>query len=169
MRGLNRDLAWAIACGATLAIGPVHARLMTEKMERSGFAPALRIQVVETYLPSLRYVPWNEIISLRDDPGMADFRRVVREVEVEASQLPDDAESVSVPDVIQRGWNRRLAEAISELRPSLRQVVTDNAGSILLDMVSIPFLGSAVGFVRDAYELAEARRSWLSVFIRLAK
>lgn len=171
LKALNHDLLTTAAINATLSADPLHSALMERKMIKSGFAPSLRLLVVQTSLPSVRSVPWDEVIDLRSDPGMIEFRRVIREIEAEALASVDGATIEDIRNRIQIEWNERMADTLASNRSSLREVATGTAESVLLDLINVPvpFLGTAIGLARDLNALKETRKSWLSVFMRLAR
>ena len=83
-----------------------------------GFSPSLQPVVLRVGLPAVTKVPWDEIIDLRTDPGLKDFRRVVDDVSVEISTLSQDADFGCLPDEIRNRWNSEFVGAIEGLKPS---------------------------------------------------
>lgn len=171
LKSLNHDLVLTTMVDAFISTDPIHAHLMSAKLERLGFLASTRLAIVNTYMPSVRDVPWDEINDLRSDPGMWDFRRVVGEIEGQIMELPQDATSADVRERIQSEWNKEMADAWTAVLPSFRQIAVETAESLLLDFVNIamPFLGTGIDFARDMNNLRTSRTSWLSVFIRLTK
>lgn len=169
IHALNRDLAHAAILEATLSTDPLHLRLMTMKQNVSGLVPSGHSIVVGVGLPAVRDVPWSEIIDLRRDRGMADFRRVVDEIENEVASQPEIDGNDDLRDEIVKKWQRRVADAISALRPSLKQLATESTKGLVLDFVPLPGLSTLLGTVSGVREIYRSRKSWLTVFMRLAR
>ena len=169
IHALNRDLALAAIFEATLSTDPLHLALMAKKTETAGFAPTIQNLVVQAGFPGVKEVPWNEIVGLRADPGMVEFRHVVDEIENEIALLPEVKDSDDLRDEITRRWLQRFAEVIAATRPSLKQVTSDSVKSLVLDFVPLPGLGTLTTIIGGTRDVRKARQSWLSVFMHLAR
>jgi hypothetical protein len=168
IEGLNRDLALAAKHGATISMDPFNFRLNQIKSHHLRFTPSLRELVLKIGLPSVTNILWDEIIDLRKEPGLKDLRRVVNEISAEIATLSKNADFELSRGEITNRWNRRIAGTIQELQPSLRNLAKDSVKSLFFDIVPNPGLGTIYGVVEGTKQIRQAKRSWLSVYMRLA-
>lgn len=169
IHSLNRDLAFAAVFEATLSSDPLHMSVVARKVDLAGFAPTIQNLVVQAGFPGVKEVPWDEIVDLRDDSGIIEFRSIVDEIENEIALLPEIKDSDDLRGEITRRWLQRFAEVIAATRPSLKQVASDSAKSLILDFIPLPGLGTLATAIGGTRSVHRARQSWLSVFMHLAR
>ena len=169
VHALNHDLALSAALGATLSTDPLHLALVEMKLERLGLVLSSHSIVVRAGLPAVKSVPWNEIIDLRGEPGMADFRRVVNEIESEVSTELETESSELFRDEIVKRWNAKVADVVHGLQPSLKQLTVESLKGLVLDYVPLPGLGTLIDTIRGFGEWHRERRSWINVYMRIVK
>ncbi len=171
LEALNRDLVVASLLNATIATDPLHSELMAEKVAKAGFDATLHRSVLPIVLPNVAAVPWNEIVDLRNEVALLDFRQLISEFEDEIADLPDVADLATMHRAVMVRWNERLQQALLDHLPTYRQVAASGLLDLAIEIVNLPVpgFGVAVSTAIDAYEVSRFHRSWLSVFMRLAK
>lgn len=157
---LNHDLLLSAALGMPISPDGYYAPLARRKPEvspmRSG-GLVLRVTV-----PNYASLGWDEIMELREDPGIEDFRRTLAEIE-EQELFKHADKGGDMRDAVHRRVEYELAK---ECRP---RSIADRAGNLAVDMVvgQIPGVGLVFPAVREAAEAIIDRRRWSALFLRL--
>lgn len=165
------DLLRISDTGYTLSADPLHATRLYRRVARGqahGLFGRLALEVIEP-----RELTWPEVGELRKEPGLVEFRTILRDIEAEAR---DEATSlVDIEHRILRGYGDALARAEGRM-PSRRAhaavaavgfIVGETAGMI----AGVPLVGGLAG--AGAGELAtravesRARPRWLAVHRQL--
>jgi hypothetical protein len=169
IHALNDGLALSAALRATLSTDPLHLSLIKAKLERLGLSLGRHSIIVRLGLPAIKSVPWDEIIDLRSEPGMADFRRVVDDIETEVSAQLGTETNELLRDEVANFWNDRVAEVICRLQPSLKQLAVEALQGLALDLVPLPGLGTLASTIEGFDRWRRERRSWINVYMRLVR
>ncbi len=155
----NRDMLVGAAYGSAVSMDGLHRRILTAQIRNGTAAPAFGPHALTILVPDVRRMTWANIVEIRANRGVRQYRNVLREVEAlawyEASSL-DEFENV-----VHREFERQLIEVVdakSLPRRLVRAVVNVAVGELTGLMVTrVPGAGGAVGL---AVSVVEETREW---------
>jgi hypothetical protein len=158
LKSLNHDLVLSACMGAFASLDSYFAPLLRRKPELKAARGHFALRVL---VPNFSSLDWPQIMDVRDQPGIADFRAKLAEIEEEALNQVDGA--VPLSEAVLR---RTLIDLAQKWRPPSGLDVT---GSIAVDLAvgSIPLLGPGVSALLDVAQADQARHTWGAVFLRL--
>jgi len=176
----NRDLVLAATAGVAASFDPLHLQVVEQRF-RDDQGWKLRGFAVPILFPAVGKLPWEDIRDLRAHKQMADFRKVLREVEDETSSAA--ASGGDYEEVTNRVYRKHLADdkldSVGGLvkRTSVGLVIGGSTGFVTsgitgpLGLAAGTLLGSAAGAVLDVRNFLRDRRArgWVAVDQRLTE
>jgi hypothetical protein len=164
---LNRDLILASGLQVAASLDDLFAPLVYEKARSTReITLALGFSALQVAVPDWSTLPWQEIVELRKDPSLVEFRnkmvaveRVAREA---ASQDKQDL-SYEISQII----TKELLEELSNIRVSQADVARD----VTIDLVTgnVPMLGPVITGLRGEHRLHVQNESWTTAFMKLRR
>lgn len=155
----HRDLLVGAAFRSAVSMDALHGRVLTALIRNGTAAPAFGPQALTILVPDVRSMTWTDIVEMRANAGLRQYRDVLREVEAlawdEAASL-DEFEAV-----VHREFDKRLIDVVDAkslprllVRAAVNVAVGEMAG---LMVTHVPAAGGAVGL---AVSVAEETRGW---------
>lgn len=165
VRQAHRDLLVGGVYRSAVSMDPLHGRILTAQIRSGTAAPAFGPQALTILVPDVRSLSWADILELRANRGLRQYREVLREIEAlawDASESLDEFE-----DVVHREFVKRLTDAVDAkslprrlVRAAVSMAVGEMAGLVL---TQVPMAGGAVGLAVSAVEEARgwSARRWV--------
>jgi hypothetical protein len=172
VQNLLQDLMLASALGYAFSIDPLHAPILDHIIHKTaGLQIAPGPLTLELLVPHCAALPWEQIVQVRNDPAIAEFRRKVFVVEKTVRDMLPEAPK----EEIEREVNNIITqELIGEVKARMAPRGSKLVGNVILQLVG--GLVSLIGFIQTGYSVGKdianslrERKSWLAVLMRLSR
>jgi hypothetical protein len=169
IENLNKDLLLMSALDLPASIDGLHAPLLAEKtIQNTTISPVPGFYSLDTIVPYVGNLAWEEIADLRQEPSLVEFRKRMVQVEEDVRSAIGEAPEEELREGILSLHQDGLLEEISTLVPQkdkiIKNVVLEIAGNV------IPPLGitkSVLEAYDDTKNYFEYKRSWLAMLMRI--
>jgi hypothetical protein len=160
----GRDIALTSAMRVAASMNAMYAPILHRKAQMKEAQGFTSLQIV---IPDLSQVGWDEILDLRNEKSLIEFRSVLSSLEKEIQGLLNegDIDGAQRQRAIAQGFIDELSRELERVQPRKGEAIVE----VILDLILgiIPGLSAFINLARAGDKLEQANRSWVAAFHRL--
>jgi len=166
LNNLNYDLILTSLLNVAASMDGLFEPLLSQKGQRhSGLQSAPGFAAFQVAIPNLSHLPWNEIVDIREQESLKEFRRKIMEIEALAQSMFSHGDVKDLQLRISRIVTQELLKEIRELIPKGSQVAADVIWDVLLGF--IPGASAVATGLTGLGKLEAYSSSWIAAFMKL--
>lgn len=166
---LNRDLVLASALNVAASLDDLFAPLVYEKAQNSReLTPALGFSALQVAVPDWSKLPWEEVVELRKDPSLVEFRNkmiTVERVAGEAASQDKEDLRYEISQII----TKELLDELANMRVSHAVIARDVTIDLVTGFVPVPALSAVITGLKGEHRLRVQNQSWTTAFLKLQR
>jgi hypothetical protein len=166
LSNLNHDLILTSQLNVAASMDGLFEPLLSRKAQRhAGLQAAPGFAAFQVAIPNLSHLSWSEVVDIREQESLKEFRRKIMEIEALARSMSSQGDVKDLQLRISQIITRELLKEISELIPKGTQVAADVICDVLLGF--IPGASAVVTGLTGLGKLEAANSSWIAAFLKL--
>jgi hypothetical protein len=168
LQNLNLDLILTSQLDVAASMDLIFEPLLSRKARRhSGLQSAPGFAAFQVAVPNLSHLSWNEILDIRDQECIKEFRQKMMEVEALARSISSQGDVKDLQLSISQIVTLELLREMRELIPKGIQVSADVICDVLLGF--IPGASTVMAGLTGLGKLEAFNSSWIAAFLKLSK
>jgi hypothetical protein len=165
---LSHDLAIISGMQAPASIDAMYAPIL---YKRSQVQPAPGFSALHVALPNVSDLDWEQILELRDQECLVQFRQKLISLESLVTQMIDAGviDEANYQIALHQAMMDELLKELASALPKLGAVIGGAVLDLLINSIPIPGVSTAISAMRGAASVDESRKSWVTAFLKLRR
>jgi hypothetical protein len=169
IQNLNHDLVLASLLGVPMSVDGLHAPILEQKSRQlPGVVSASGFQPLTVFVPYIGDLEWEQIVEIRQQPSIKEFRKKMSEIELMINSLIGEASWDEIREQLLYILSDELLREIASLRPRGEDIIQ----GVTLELVGniIPPIGITKSIIEKSIDIKnwfEGRRSWIATLMKL--
>jgi signal transduction histidine kinase len=165
---LSHDLAIISGMQASASLDAMYAPIL---YKRSQVQPAPGFSALQVALPNVSDLDWEQILELREQECLVQFRQKLISLESLITQMidADVIDEANYQIALHQAMMDELLRELASALPKPGAVIGGAILDLLISSIPVPGISTAISAMRGVAIVDESRKSWVTAFLKLRR